>query len=72
MSSLHKTIEKIKNLEAEKQSLMLEIEELKKMADTKASALETELASLREEVKTLKILMGQDQEQLGANQLKVK
>jgi len=72
MSSLHKTIEKIKNLEAEKQSLMLEIEELKKMADAKASALETELASLREEVKTLKILMGQDQEQLGANQLKVK
>jgi len=58
MSSLHKTIEKIKNLEAEKQSLLLEIDELKKMADAKASALETELASLREEVKTLKLLMG--------------
>ena len=69
MSSLHKTIEKIKNLEAEKQSLLLEIDELKKMADAKASALETELASLREEVKTLKILMGQ--EQPGANQFKV-
>jgi uncharacterized protein (UPF0335 family) len=61
MSSLHKTIEKIKNLEAEKRSLLLEIDELKKMADAKAFALETELASLREEVKTLKILMGQEQ-----------
>jgi uncharacterized protein (UPF0335 family) len=61
MSSLHKTIEKIKNLEAEKRSLLLEIDELKKMADAKAFALETELASLREEVKTLKMLMGQEQ-----------
>jgi predicted nucleic acid-binding Zn-ribbon protein len=69
MSSLHKTIERIKNLEAEKQSLLLEMDELKKMADAKASALETELASLREEVKTLKILMGQ--EPPSVNKLKV-
>ena len=69
MSSLHKTIEKIKSLEAEKQSLLLEIDELKKMADAKASALETEIASLREEAKTLRILMGQ--EQPSVNQLKV-
>jgi uncharacterized protein (UPF0335 family) len=68
MSSLHKTIERIKSLEAEKQSLLLEIDELKKMADAKASALETELASLREEVKTLKDLIGQEP---GANQFKV-
>jgi len=60
MSSLHKTIERIKNLEAEKQSLLLEIDELEKIADAKASALETELASLREEVKTLKTLIGQE------------
>jgi len=60
ISSLHKTIERIKNLEAEKQNLLIEIDELKKMADAKASALETELASLREEVRTLKILMGQE------------
>jgi uncharacterized protein (UPF0335 family) len=58
MSSLQKTIEKIKKLETEKQGLLLEINELKKMADAKASALETELASLREDVKTLKTLMG--------------
>jgi predicted nucleic acid-binding Zn-ribbon protein len=69
MSSLHKTIERIKNLEAEKQSLLLEMDELRKMADAKASALEIELASLREEVKTLKILMGQ--EPPSVNKLKV-
>jgi len=70
MSSLRKTIERIKNLEAEKQSLLVEIDELKKLADAKASTLETELASLREEVKTLRILMGQ--EQPSVNQLKVR
>ena len=69
MSSLHKTIEKIKNLQAEKQGLLLEIDELRKMADVKASTLETEIASLREEVKALRILMGQ--EQPSVNQLKV-
>jgi uncharacterized protein (UPF0335 family) len=61
MSSLHKTVERIKSLEAEKQSLLLEIDELEKMAYAKASALETEVASLREEAKTLRILVGQEQ-----------
>ncbi len=69
MSSLQNMIEKIKKLEAEKKSLLLEIDELKKMADAKASALETEVASLREEAKTLKTLMGQ--EQPSANRLNV-
>ena len=69
MSSLKDTIEKIKNLEAEKKNLLLEIEELKKMADAKATALENEIAALREEAKSLKILMGQ--EQPSVNQLKV-
>ena len=39
MSSLQNTIEKIKSLEAEKKSLFAEIDELKKLADAKASAL---------------------------------
>ncbi|MGA3111130.1 MAG: hypothetical protein ABSE15_03760 [Candidatus Bathyarchaeia archaeon] len=60
MSSLQNTIEKIKSLEAEKRSLFAEIDELKKLADAKASALEIEVASLREEAKTLKALMGQE------------
>ena len=68
MSSLHKTIEKIKNLETEKKNL-LEIEGLKKMADNKAATLETEIVALRDEVKSLKVLMGQ--EQPSANQIKI-
>ena len=32
------------------------------MADAKATALESEIASLREEAKSLKILMGQEQQ----------
>ena len=39
----------------------MEITELKKLADAKASALEMEIASLREEARTLKLLMGQGQ-----------
>jgi predicted RNase H-like nuclease (RuvC/YqgF family) len=60
MSSLKNTIEKIKNLKAEKKKLLLEIEELKKTADAKTTALENEIAALREEVKSLKIVMGQE------------
>lgn len=56
--SLKNTIEKIKNLEAEKHNLLLEIEGLKKTADAKAVALETEVGALRDEVKSLKILIG--------------
>jgi uncharacterized protein (UPF0335 family) len=61
MSSLQKTIEKIKNLEAEKKNLLAEIEDLKKMADAKATNLEMEIASLRNEVKSLRVLMEQEQ-----------
>lgn len=74
MSSLQNTVEKIKNLEAEKKSLLVEIDELKKLAEAKASALEIEIATLREEAKTLKSLMGQGQptiSQLNTNPLKV-
>ena len=71
MSSLQTTIEKIKSLEAEKINLQTEIAELKKMVEAKASALESEVASLREEAKTLKTLMGQQLNQSPSiNQLK--
>ncbi len=59
MSSLKNTIEKIKNLEAEKNNLLLEIERLNKMADAKAIALESEVGVLRDEVKSLKILINE-------------
>ena len=57
MSSLKDTVERIRNLESEKKSLLFEIEELKKMADSKAATLENEIAALRDEIKSLKILM---------------
>ena len=57
MSSLKNTIEKIRNLEDEKKSLLLEIEGLNKMADARAGALESEVGALRDEVKSLKILI---------------
>jgi len=58
MSNLKDTIKRIRSLEAEKKNLLLEIEELEKVADAKAAVLEREIALLREDVKALKILMG--------------
>jgi hypothetical protein len=57
MCSLKVTIEKIKTLEAEKKNLLLEIEELKKVAEQKVTALESEVGVLRDEVKSLKVLI---------------
>jgi hypothetical protein len=50
-------MEKLRSLEVEKKSLLVEIAELKKIAEAKATALETEVNTLREEFKSLKILM---------------
>jgi regulator of replication initiation timing len=58
MTTFKNVIEKIKSLETERRSLLLEIEELKKMADSKANALENEVSMLREEVKSLRLLLG--------------
>jgi uncharacterized protein (UPF0335 family) len=63
MSSLKNTIDRIKSLEAEKKSLLLEIDALKKMADAKATTLENEVGALRDEVKNLKIIIGAPAEQ---------
>ena len=63
ISSITSTIERIKALETERKNLLLEIEELKKMADAKAKALESEINMLRDEVKSLRILLsGEDEE----------
>lgn len=58
MSNLKSTIDKIKTLESEKKNLLVEIEGLKKMADAKAASLENEVGMLRDEVKSLKVLVG--------------
>jgi uncharacterized protein (UPF0335 family) len=57
MSNFKSTIERIKALESERKDLLLEIEELKRMADAKAKALESEINMLRDEVKSLRVLL---------------
>ena len=50
--------EKIKTLETERARLVTEIENLTKVAQSRANALENEVSMLREEVKSLKDLLG--------------
>ena len=65
MSSFKATVERIKTLESERKNLLLEIEELKRMADAKARALESEISMLRDEVKSLRISGGEENETTG-------
>ena len=58
MSSLKEKVTKIKNLETEKQRLLAEVKELNDLADAKANALGDDIASLRDDVQSLKTLMG--------------
>ena len=51
---------------------MLEIEELKKMADAKAKALESEIKMLRDEVKELRLLLGGEDDDSYLNRKKGK
>jgi seryl-tRNA synthetase len=61
MSGIKGKVEQIRALEAERRNLLLEIEELKKMTDAKAKALESEINMLRDEVKELRLLLsGED------------
>jgi uncharacterized protein YlxW (UPF0749 family) len=61
MNNLKNLVEKLRTLETERKNLLLEIEELKKMADSKAKALESEISMLREEVKSLRVLLGAEE-----------
>jgi regulator of replication initiation timing len=61
MNNFRNIVEKLKTLETERNNLLLEIEELKKMADSKARALESEVSMLREEVKSLRMLLGTEE-----------
>ncbi|MCK4497830.1 hypothetical protein KAU25_01375 [Candidatus Bathyarchaeota archaeon] len=58
VNTLRNLREKLKTLETERANLLLEIGELKKMAEGKASALESEIGMLREEVTSLRQLLG--------------
>lgn len=61
MNNFKSVVERLRNLENERKNLLLEIEELKKMADSKAKALESEVGMLREEVKSLRVLLGAEE-----------
>jgi predicted nucleic acid-binding Zn-ribbon protein len=58
MQTLVNLREKIKTLETERANLMLEIENLRKVAESRADALENEVTRLREEVKSFRDLLG--------------
>jgi regulator of replication initiation timing len=58
MESLRNLRERIRTLEAERGNLMMEIEKLKKVAESRVDALEGEVSMLREEVKSLRDLLG--------------
>ena len=70
IGGLKSTIERLTHLNAEEKSLLFEIEELKKMADAKATALEGEVNALRDEVKSLKVLMNRLEPSLDRKQKK--
>ena len=72
MSSLRNVVERLKGLETERKNLLLEIEELKKMADSKAKALESEVSMLKEEVKSLRVLLGAEETEPAFGQKKKK
>jgi uncharacterized protein (UPF0335 family) len=72
MSSFKNTVEKIRALEAERRNLLLEIEELKKMADAKSKALESEINMLRDEVKSLRTLLSGEERETELEQKKKK
>jgi regulator of replication initiation timing len=72
MSSVKSIIEKIKALEAERKNLLLEVEELKRMADAKAKTLENEISMLMEEVKSLRMLLEAEETKTEPEQKKKK
>ena len=63
VNTLKNLREKIQKLETERSSLLLEIDELKKAAESKANAIENEVTMLRDEVKSLKELLGYDEKE---------
>lgn len=54
--------DKIKTLETERANLMIEIDNLRKVAESRVTALDSEVNMLREEVKSLRDLLGYSEE----------
>ena len=63
MQTLTNLREKINTLETERASLMVEIENLRKVASSRVETLESEVGMLRSEVKSLRELLGYKEEE---------
>jgi transcription elongation factor Elf1 len=63
MQTLVNLREKIKTLETERANLMIERDELRKVAETRVSALEDEVTMLRNDARSLQDLLGYQQEE---------
>ena len=62
MQTLKTLRDRIRTLETERANLMLEIGELRKVAESRVNALDTEVNMLREEVRSLRDLLGYSEE----------
>lgn len=62
LQTLKNLRERIHTLETQRSDLMVEIENLRKVAESRARALESEVGMLKEEMKTLKDLLGYTEE----------
>lgn len=58
MVGIQENVERIRVLEAEKKKLLLQIQELEKIADAKTAKLENEILLLKEQVTSLKVWFG--------------
>ncbi len=58
-------------MKQKKKNLLMEIENLKKTADAKAHTLESEVGALRDEVKSLKMLVGQSETTPAPNKIQI-
>jgi len=63
MQTLVNLREKIKTLETERANLMVEIDDLRKVAETRVSALEDEVTMLKNDAKSLRDLLGYQQDE---------
>ncbi|MCJ7429650.1 hypothetical protein MUO83_00360 [Candidatus Bathyarchaeota archaeon] len=63
MQTLKNLREKIETLETERSNLMIEIDNLRKVAESRVTALESEVSMMHEEVKSLRDLLGYQEEE---------
>jgi hypothetical protein len=58
MGGIRENVERIRTMEDEKKKLLLEIQELEKIADAKTAKLENEVLLLKEQIISLKVWFG--------------